>query len=297
MRRILRGRTERLPSWFSGQKWSSQLSRLRRKKGDPQLGRHIVWSEHVCVDNGDPHRRRGAPARQDRLHMEPTTSERAGWREQVPDDPRSDEAIKDPGDRTFRQCYPARHDLCASAINRRCGLRYGQPVRCSHQLRMDGAHDLAHAERAPCYTAHTPQNPPIGKNVVVATTTRPKTEGRDVGRRLVREHGIGNLRDLLVNALFKLAAGTGFDLICTSTMRSSPRSAPLTSSTTVTIQSHAACRQPPAWLRLAARRQGPRRPRIHHQRCTDRESKQTSVEGEASIVATEVRQFNRKTWF
>jgi len=84
-------------------------------------------------------------------------------------------------------------------------------------------------------------------------------------------HLYRHLSDMLVNARFRLDAA-GFDLYCTSREIVAEIGFPLRRSTTGSDSEPDAA--PGLRLRAAARRQGPRRPALHKNRCTDRDQSQ-----------------------
>jgi len=146
--------------------------------------------------------------------------------------------------------------------------------------------------------AHT-SNPRIRQErSVVAPTTPAKLRRRVLYGAWFAHPGNRHLSDLWLMRCSSSTPPASTLSLHVHDERSSPRSAPLTSSTTV-VDSEPACLRPPALgLMLAARRQCPRRARAHSKPLPRSRSKPTPCGGEVIDRRNrKLLQFNRRRWF
>ena len=206
----------RVASWFAGERWKLDTFHKFDETGDPMLDAHRVVGARMRgkpVDPDDDEARQHGKI----VHMAFNYGATVRvWREHVPDDPRSDDAIKAQEVNKFRQMHPAQtkfmYDLDRDALQ--C-MRHGRPVwRERHSFELDeGTLILRLPGGRPLFYPRARIVPgKFGKDVI-AYHNPAKNHADEMWYGSWLAHLVSaTSRDLLVSALHNLDAA-GFDII------------------------------------------------------------------------------------
>jgi RecA-family ATPase len=206
----------RVAAWVSDERWKLDSFRAFDETGDPLLDPYRVLGAHM---RGRPVEPNDAEARQHGKTVSMAFNYGASvsvWRTHVPDDPRSDEAIKAQEVVKFRHLHPAQtrfmYDLDVQAL---CCVRSRELVqRKRHSFEMDGDTLILRlpSGRSLFYPRAHVKCGKFGRDVVAYhAANKNRVDEMWYGAWLA--HLVSaTARDLLVNALFKLDAA-GYEIV------------------------------------------------------------------------------------